>query len=62
MWCMGYGFFLFLVSGFLGRGISLALEFFSFSLPCLKLLGGVVRVYVHTTVVFDYHKSSDVSS
>jgi hypothetical protein len=58
---MGSGFFLFLGSGFLGRGISLALEF-SFSLPCLKLLLGVVRVYVHTTVVFDYHKSSDVSS
>jgi hypothetical protein len=40
----GMEFFLFLVSGFLGRGISLALEFLSFSLPCLTLLLGVVRV------------------
>ena len=35
---------------------------FSFSLPCLTLLLGVVRVCVHTAVVFNYHKSSDTSS
>jgi hypothetical protein len=61
---MGYGYVSFLTSCFWLFWVEdylLHWSFFSLSLLCLTLLLGVLRVNAHTTVVFDYHKSSDNS-